>query len=56
MKSIDRYLCCECAKTLRDAQLVFKKVPNTEGQQPKCDWCHFPRFGTAYRIRYGGKR
>ena len=53
MKTLDRYLCAECAQMLRDAKLVFKKVPETQGQKPECDWCHRKRFGTAYRIKYG---
>lgn len=53
MKTIERYLCIECAQMLRDAQLVYKKVPGREGDKPVCDWCHKKRYGTAYQIQYG---
>lgn len=56
MKTVERYLCAECAKTLRDSALTFKKVPGTEGESPKCEWCRKPRYCTAYTIVYGKER
>lgn len=55
MKTLDRYLCAECAQMLRDAQLVFKKIPSTQGDKPECDWCHKRRYGSQYKIKYGRK-
>ena len=56
MKTIQRYLCVECAKTLRDSTITFKKIPYSEGGAPKCDWCRKPRFCAMYEIRYGRER
>ena len=56
MKTLKRYLCCECAQILRDAHLVFKQVPDSKGQQPECDWCHRKRYGAAYSIQYARGR
>ena len=56
MKTIERYLCVECAKTLRDAQVVHKKIPYTEGSAEKCDWCRRTRYGAGYTIMYGREK
>ena len=56
MKTIQRYLCVECARTLRDAQVVHKKIPYAEGSAPRCDWCRKTRYGAMYEIRYGRER
>ena len=53
MKTIDRYLCCQCAQNLQHALLVYKEIPNTKGDKDKCDWCRKVRYGTMYRIQYG---
>ena len=53
MKTLERYLCAECAQMLRDAQLVYKKVPGAEGEKPECDWCRKRRYGAKYKIVYG---
>ena len=55
MKTINRYLCIECAQMLRDANLVYKKVAGCEGMEPECQWCNKKRYGAVYRIKYGGK-
>lgn len=31
MKTIDRYLCADCERNLREAQIIYKKIPNTQG-------------------------
>lgn len=56
MKTLERYLCIECAQMLRDAGLIYKKVPGSEGEKAECEWCHKKRYGAGYRIRYGGKK
>jgi hypothetical protein len=53
MKTIERYLCAECAQVLRESQVVFRRLPNTDGAEPKCDWCRKKRYGAKYLIRYG---
>ena len=56
MKTIERYLCAECAKGMRDAKIVYKKVPYSEGNAEKCDWCRRTRYGAKYAIQYGKER
>ncbi len=54
MKTVDRYLCAECAKGLRVAELIFKKVHDAgDEDKQKCEFCHKPCFfGSTYRILY----
>lgn len=56
MKTLDRYLCHECAQDLRKAQLLFMKVPKADaGDEDKqaCEFCRRPCcFGSTYRILY----
>lgn len=53
MKTIERYLCAECVKAMEQAGLIFKKIPHTEGDKAKCDWCLKLRYGASYKIKYG---
>lgn len=53
MKTIERYLCAECVKAMEQAGLVFKKIPHTEGDKAKCEWCLKLRYGASYKIKYG---
>lgn len=53
MKTIDRYLCADCERNLREAQIIYKKIPNTQGEKDRCEWCRKMRSGSMYRIRYG---
>ena len=55
-QTIRRALCVDCAGTLRDAQLVFRKIPGTDGEEPKCAWCRQRRYTSTYEIRYGRGR
>lgn len=55
-KTMKRALCAECAQTLRDAQLVFRKLPGTEGAEPRCAWCRQRRYTSGYEIQYGRER
>ena len=56
MKTLDRYLCAECAQGLRRAELIHKKVPHEEAHdedKQQCEFCRKPTFfGTTYRILY----
>ena len=56
MSELERYLCETCRRMLDDAQLVYKKVPNTEGEKQYCDWCRYRRFGARYKIQFGRGR
>lgn len=55
MKKLRRYLCQDCAKDLKEAQLIFKKIPDTEGSKDMCAWCKRKRYGAEYEILYGRK-
>lgn len=60
MRTIDRYLCAECAQGLRRAEMIFKKVPHEEaGDEDKqqCEFCRNPCFfGNTYRILYDRRK
>ena len=55
MKTVEKYLCSEHAQWLKDAGLIFKKVPGSEGERDECDWCGRVCYGARYKIRYGGR-
>ena len=48
----DRFLCKDHEQWLKDAQLVYKKIPGTENAD-RCEWCKARRYGAKYRIKYG---
>ena len=50
--TVDRFLCRDCEQNLKDAQLVYKKIPGTENAD-RCEWCKARRYGAKYRIKYG---
>lgn len=56
MKTLDRYLCAECAQGLRRAELIHKKVQHEEAHdedKQQCEFCRKPTFfGSTYRILY----
>lgn len=54
MKNVERYLCAGCMKSMEKAQLIFKKVPGTEGGRSNCAWCGRSCYGAFYKIAYGG--
>ena len=56
MKTLKRYLCAACEKGLADANLVYKKVPGTDGQRDTCAWCGRRCYGAEYEIQYGRDR
>lgn len=53
MKTVVRYLCTECVQDMKDAGLIFRKLPGTEGNKDECAWCHRRRYGAEYEICYG---
>ena len=55
MKKLERYLCAGCVKNMEKAQLIFKKVPGTEGERKPCSWCGRSCYGAVYKIMYGGR-
>ena len=58
MKKLERYLCAGCVKNMEKAQLIFKKVPGTEGSltmKRNCEWCGRSCYGASYKIMYGGR-
>ena len=56
MKTIDRYLCAECAKTLRDSGVRHMRVPKLEAKDEEkqaCEWCRNTcLYGRTFRIAY----
>lgn len=52
MKIAEVFVCPDCERDLTAAQLVHKKVPNTEGTR-ECEFCKEKRYCTQYRIQYG---
>ena len=55
MKTCERYLCAGCMKNMEAAQIIFKKIPGTEGDRQKCEWCGRSCYGAKYKIMYGRK-
>lgn len=53
MTTIERFLCEICRQQLDGAGLVYKKVPGTEGEKQRCDWCKEKHYGARYLIRFG---
>lgn len=60
MKTLDRYLCAECAQGLRRAEMIFKKVPHEEAHdedKQQCEFCKKACFiGSTYRILYDRRK
>lgn len=52
MMTIDRFLCRACERNMREAQLVYKKLPGTDDAE-ECAWCHERKLGAVYRIKTG---
>ena len=53
MKKLERYLCAGCVRNMEQAQLIFKKVPGTDGEKKACQWCGRQCYGSTYKIMYG---
>lgn len=58
MKTVNRYLCAECAQGLRIAELTFQKDRDADAEdKQQCDFCHKPCFfGSTYKILYDLRR
>lgn len=56
MKKLRRYLCAACVQDMKKAQLIFRKIPDTEGSRDTCAWCRRKRYGAEYEILYGRGR
>ena len=51
MKTIERYLCADCAQVLRESQVVFRRLPNTDGQEPKYQAAYLRAFTAMLKER-----
>lgn len=56
MKTAERYLCSGCVQDMKQAQLIFKPLPGTNGERQKCEWCGRLCYGARYKILYGRGR
>ncbi len=56
MSTLRRYLCAGCVRNMEQAQLVFKKIPGSEGEKQVCSWCGRKCYGADYLIMYGRGR
>lgn len=53
---VNRYLCKDCEQSLRQSNLIYRKMPNSEGSYDRCQWCHRRCYGAAFVIRYAEKK